>query len=269
MNFGATLRLIRLQSGLGLRDLARRLGVSSTYLSRVESGADPAPTPARLVNIARELGVPAPTLIEIARRVSPLLTEYVEHVPEAGTVFAEIALRGLDARQLAEIHAFVEKRFPTRERQSVWRSVRDLLSEDRMILGLRCSGVSDALQLAATRLAPGSGHDAAELARVLNEKERTQSSGIGAGVAVTCVTLKDAAEAAVIVVFGSALQHPTPDAQPLNVLVVLVGPTGEVCFSPYVAEIARLTDRGLVTALTTASSAGEALSAFDALRRLS
>jgi transcriptional regulator with XRE-family HTH domain len=43
MDFGATLRLLRLGSGLSLRDLARRLGVSSTYLSRVENGLDPVP----------------------------------------------------------------------------------------------------------------------------------------------------------------------------------------------------------------------------------
>jgi mannitol/fructose-specific phosphotransferase system IIA component (Ntr-type) len=221
-----------------------------------------------LVNIARELGVPAPTLIEIARRVSPLLTEYVEHVPEAGSVFAEIALRGLDADQLAEVHAFVEARFPARDRKTAWRSVRELLSEDRTILGLRCGSVTDALQLAATRLAPGSGYDAAELAHALNEKERAQSSGIGAGVAVTGMTLPRAPEAGVIVVFGAALEHPTPDGQPLNVLVVLLGPKGESHFSPYVAEIARLTDRGLVPALTTASTGAEALAAFDMLRRL-
>src|SRR6187549_1367350 len=155
MSFGTTLRLLRLQSGLGLRDLARRVGVSSTYLSRVESGIDPAPTPARLVNIARELGVPPQTLLEIAHRVGPLLAEYVERVPEAGSLFADVALRGLNAAQLLEVQTFVRTRFPLRARDlaAPARSLAALLSEDHVVLELRCAAVADALQIAAGRLA--------------------------------------------------------------------------------------------------------------------
>src|SRR5687768_16245235 len=100
MHFGATLRLLRIQSGLSLRDLAGRLGVSSTYISRVENGIDAIPTPERLEAIARELGIPKTLLLDLAHRVSPLVSEYVERVPEAGTLFLEIAHRKLDSKQL-------------------------------------------------------------------------------------------------------------------------------------------------------------------------
>lgn len=45
MHLGATLRLLRTDAGLSLRDLARRIGVSSAYLSRVENGVDAPPRP--------------------------------------------------------------------------------------------------------------------------------------------------------------------------------------------------------------------------------
>lgn len=46
--FGAALRLLRVEAGLSLRALAQRIGVSSAYLSRVEHGHDAIPTPDRL-----------------------------------------------------------------------------------------------------------------------------------------------------------------------------------------------------------------------------
>ena len=45
LNLGATLRLLRVEAGLSLRELAARVGVSTAYLSRVENGHDAAPTP--------------------------------------------------------------------------------------------------------------------------------------------------------------------------------------------------------------------------------
>jgi len=93
VHFGATLRLLRLESGLGLRDLARRLNVSGAYLSRVENGLDSIPTSARAEAIAGALQIPAPLLLELAHRVSPLVVDYVDAVPEAGSLLLEIEHR--------------------------------------------------------------------------------------------------------------------------------------------------------------------------------
>ncbi len=154
MHFGATLRLMRLESGLSLRDLARRLGVSSAYLSRVENGLDAAPTPARLDVMARELGVPAPVLMDLAHRVSPLVVDYVDQVPEAGTLFLEIAHRRLDARELDVLRAFVNERFPVAGAAPSASAPRfsDLLSKDRVVLRLACLDMDDVFDVAAGRL---------------------------------------------------------------------------------------------------------------------
>src|SRR3712207_1940181 len=89
MHLGATLRLLRVDAGLSLRDLARRIGVSSAYLSRVENGLDAVPTPERLAAIARELDVPSTLLMDVAHRVSPFVASYLEQVPGAGRLFLE------------------------------------------------------------------------------------------------------------------------------------------------------------------------------------
>src|SRR6187399_1792577 len=114
MHFGATLRLLRLESGLGLRDLARRLNVSGAYLSRVENGLDSIPTSARLEAIAGALQIPAPLLLDLAHRVSPLVVDYVDAVPEAGTLLLEIAHRRLAPHELCELRDFLNQRFPSK-----------------------------------------------------------------------------------------------------------------------------------------------------------
>lgn len=151
MHFGATLRLLRLDSGLSLRDLARRLDVSSAYLSRVENGLDAAPTPARLAVMARELGLPAQVLMDLAHRVSPLVVDYVMQVPEAGSLFLDIAHRRLDAGQLAELRMLLDERFPPAGMKSTAPALglARLLRTDRIVLGLTCSGMEDILDVAA------------------------------------------------------------------------------------------------------------------------
>src|SRR6185436_16712563 len=101
MHLGATLRLLRIESGFGLRHLARRLGVSSAYLSRVENGVDPVPTSGRLEEIAKALRLPPRLLIDAAQRQSPRVQRYLEREPQAADLLLDLAERDLDAAQLA------------------------------------------------------------------------------------------------------------------------------------------------------------------------
>lgn len=57
--FGQALRAARTAKGLGLRALARSLGVSHVYLSQVETGARSTLTPERLAQVADALGLDA------------------------------------------------------------------------------------------------------------------------------------------------------------------------------------------------------------------
>jgi PTS system nitrogen regulatory IIA component len=263
MHFGATLRLLRLDSGLSLRDLARRLGVSSTYLSRVENGLDSTPTPERLEAMARELGMPATVLMDLAHRVSPLVVDYVERVPEAGSLFLEIAHRRLEPGQIAELRALLDERFPPgRAAARPPRSrISDLLTADRIVLQLRCSGMEDVLDVAVARFASTSLMcDPSTIANALRKREAEVSSAIGGGVAVPCAYVPGAPPAAALVTLARPMRYDTPDRTPLRLVIVLLGSTQAGDRLLNLADIARLSARGLVDQLTQIDSPGEALS---------
>ncbi len=60
---GATVRRIRLETGMGVRELGRRVGCSPSLISRIESGTV-APSVQSLYAIAKELGVSVDELLE-------------------------------------------------------------------------------------------------------------------------------------------------------------------------------------------------------------
>jgi PTS system nitrogen regulatory IIA component len=151
MHLGATLRLLRVDAGVSLRDMARRIGVSSAYLSRVENGVDAPPTPERLAAIARELDVPPALLMDVTQRVSPYVAGYLEEVPGAGTLFLEIARRRLSGAQLARVRAFLDSEFPMRgaRGEEPVPPLASLLAPERVVVQLSCAGWDDVLDVVA------------------------------------------------------------------------------------------------------------------------
>jgi PTS system nitrogen regulatory IIA component len=265
MHFGATLRLMRLDSGLGLRELASRVGVSSAYLSRVENGLDPAPTPARLEVLARELRIPATLLMSLAQRVSPLVMDYVEATPEAGTLFLEIAHRQLDAAQLAEVQAFIADRFSARRQTDAFEGLAELLTPERVVTGLSCATLDDALDVAAAKLGRGVPGGASAVASALRAREEESSSAIGGGVAVPCAYLPGVKLSASLVVLSRGLKTSTPDDAPLEMLVCFAGPRDSHERRVALAHVARLAARGLCTELKRARTPAQLLSRLSQL----
>lgn len=260
MHFGATLRLLRLESGLSLRDLARKLSVSGTYLSRVEKGQDSVPTAARLAAIARELSIPATLLMSLAHRVSPMVVDYVHENPEAGTLFLEIAHRRLSERQLSEVRDFLNERFPVAGRMRPrFRGTSELLAPDRIVLGLSCSSIDDVIDVAAGRLATLSGKSATEISAPLRAREREVSSAIGSGVAVTCAYLSGIQPAAVLVTLAQPLSLDAPDGLPLRTMIILAGARDLPDRRLHLAHLAHLTARGLSERLRDVTSPEEVL----------
>ena len=81
--FGEILRDIRIDSGLGLRELARLIDKSPGYLSDVENGRVPPPSEATIVHMARALKVEKQRLLVAARKVDPELSDYLTEKPLA------------------------------------------------------------------------------------------------------------------------------------------------------------------------------------------
>ncbi|MFO7736864.1 MAG: helix-turn-helix transcriptional regulator [Desulfatiglandaceae bacterium] len=80
--FGQILRKRRIDSGLGLRELARRINKSPGYLSDVEKGHVPPPSEAVILDIAAALAIEKKDLLVAARKVDPEVSDYVAQKPE-------------------------------------------------------------------------------------------------------------------------------------------------------------------------------------------
>ncbi|HEX8434735.1 helix-turn-helix domain-containing protein [Archangium sp.] len=253
MHLGATIRLLRVDAGLSLRDLARRIGVSSAYLSRVENGLDAAPTPERLSAIARELDVPPTLLMDVANRLSPFVAHYLEQVPGASMLFLEMARRGLSGPQLARVREFLDAEFPVRAvsgNEAPVPALAPLLAPERMVLRLTCTALEDALDVAAGRLVGACpGVSAPRLVAELKRREAEASSMVGNGVAVPHSFVEHAAPVAAVVTLAKPLQVETPDRLPLRMLVVLVGGERGRAHLVRLAHVARLASHGLAERL--------------------
>lgn len=81
-SFGKLLRSLRLESGIGLRELSRLIEKSPGYLSDVESGNVPPPSKEIIVQIADALNVDKKTLLNAAKKIDPELSEYVVEQPQ-------------------------------------------------------------------------------------------------------------------------------------------------------------------------------------------
>jgi PTS system nitrogen regulatory IIA component len=222
MHFGAALRLIRVDAGVTLRALADHVGVSSAYLSRVENGHDPIPTPDRLADIAAALRIPVAVLFELAHRVEPFVAQYLDAQPAAHALFVDIARRGLGPAQLAKVRAFVERTFPTGEADDARAALSPLLNAERIVTGVVCDDLDDAIAIASARLARRGGSiGAAEIARRIAQRERLASSAIGGGIAVPHTAGVDAPDRAALLVLARPLAIASPDGQPIDLVLCL------------------------------------------------
>jgi PTS system nitrogen regulatory IIA component len=264
MHFGAALRILRADAGISLTELARSLGVSPAYLSRVEHGHDAAPTPDRVVAIARALDVPPLVLLEIAQGAGAALAGYLERVPEASTLFLEMARRDFGAAEIARIKVYIDRELPRREVGGRQVRLGDLLTADRVLVQVVAQDLEDVVVLAATRLV--SDHRAAKAlaARILEREEDTPSL-LGKGVAVPHAIVTDTPAAGALVTLARPLKMRTPDGEPIRAVIVLVAPNAGRRQVQLLAHVARLAVRGLAEVLADARTPERALGRLEAL----
>jgi PTS system nitrogen regulatory IIA component len=263
LHFGATLRLLRVDAGLSLRQLAEQIGVSSAYLSRVENGVDPVPTPDRLVAIARTVGVPAPLLLDAARQALPAASQYLEREPSAGALLLDIARRRLSAGQIARIHAFIDREFPGSEGEGPEARLSELLLPSRVVLGLSGSDLGDVIDVACLRLPRKSGGTPRELAERVRSRELESATALGNGFAVPHAIVEGATPSAALVTLARPLAMKTPDARPLRVAVVLITGAADRAHLTLLAQVARLASYNVAQDLCAAQSAARALTLVE------
>lgn len=81
--FGKILRDLRINSGIGLRELASLIGISPGYLSDVEHDHVPPPSEKLILKIADTIQADRSDLLMAARNMDPELFNFVTQEPQA------------------------------------------------------------------------------------------------------------------------------------------------------------------------------------------
>ena len=101
-SFGPLVRREREAKQIGLREMAKMIDVSPTYLSKVERDEFPPPTEARVRKIAEIIGHDADELLALAGRVASDLTAIIRQRPREMADFLRAA-KGLTAGDIARL----------------------------------------------------------------------------------------------------------------------------------------------------------------------
>ena len=107
LSFGETLRARRMAQvendpAFSLRQVAGRVGIEPSYLSKIERGEEPPPSEQTIRRLAGELGENPDALLALAGKVSSDLLAIIRERP---TEVAELlrAMRGLSAKRVSAI----------------------------------------------------------------------------------------------------------------------------------------------------------------------
>jgi transcriptional regulator with XRE-family HTH domain len=101
-SFGALVRREREAKEIGLREMAKKIGVSPTYLSKIERGDFDPPAEDKVRRIAEIIGHDPDELLALAGRVSTDLTKIIREHPRQLADFLRTA-RGLSAEDIARL----------------------------------------------------------------------------------------------------------------------------------------------------------------------
>jgi transcriptional regulator with XRE-family HTH domain len=100
-------RLRESDARYSVRQVAQRIGVEPSFLSKVERGEAPAPSEAKVVALARELGEDPDVLLALAGKVSSDLKDAIRKRPE---LFASLIRELRDAPDHAVLRIVREVR---------------------------------------------------------------------------------------------------------------------------------------------------------------
>lgn len=101
-DFGATLQALRKARGLTQRQLAAKLGIDFTYLSKLENNRGERPSEKLVRQLAERLGAEAEELLALAGR----LPEELGELAQANVTFARLLRRlpNMDEAELRQVY---------------------------------------------------------------------------------------------------------------------------------------------------------------------
>jgi len=102
--FGERIRRVRKEKGLGLRATAREVGISATFLSRIESGKEEAvPREEVIRKLADHLGEDFDELMTLAGRISKAVKSQVSADPQMPEFLRQVREQNIPAEELLEM----------------------------------------------------------------------------------------------------------------------------------------------------------------------
>ena len=119
MKFGNRLRQIRMGHGLSQRELATRVGINFTYLSKIENDRldfSQFPSEATILKLAQALETDEEELLLLAEKIPKAIRKRIVERPDA---FRGIA--ALDDRALDDVLAYISKSRSTKSARSIRR----------------------------------------------------------------------------------------------------------------------------------------------------
>ncbi|WP_288048248.1 helix-turn-helix domain-containing protein [Acidiphilium sp.] len=108
MKFGAFVRQERESREIGLREMATKIGVSPTYLSKVERDEFPPPAEDKVRKIAEIFGTDVDELLALAGRVSSDLSDIIRRNPVELAALLRTA-NGMTAEDIARLAREAQK----------------------------------------------------------------------------------------------------------------------------------------------------------------
>lgn len=106
--FGNILRSLRLDAGVGLRELARLIDKSPGYLSDVEKDHVPPPSEEVILTIAAALNEDKDQLLVAAQKMDPELSNYVVREPQAADFLRMAKAKGFDSSDWQKLSQLAE-----------------------------------------------------------------------------------------------------------------------------------------------------------------
>jgi transcriptional regulator with XRE-family HTH domain len=100
--FGAFVRREQEAREIGLRDMAKKVGISPTYLSKIERDEFPPPAEDKVKSIAKIIGCDADDLLARAARVSSDISDIIKRHPIELAALLRTT-RGLKAEDIIEL----------------------------------------------------------------------------------------------------------------------------------------------------------------------
>lgn len=101
MDFGSHIRELRKARGVSLRDLAERIKIDFTYLSKIENAKVEPPSEQKIRAMAKELHVDEEELLALAGKVSnEEIRKAVQANPSVGILLRKIQTRKLSSAQI-------------------------------------------------------------------------------------------------------------------------------------------------------------------------